>query len=73
MWWSSGACGSWWPVLVGITGALVLLGGLVAVVAVLVRGSGRWPASPRRVLDERYARGEMDDEEHRRRRDQLAS
>lgn len=43
----------------------------------LVRGSGRstavgGPSSPRQILDERYARGEIDDEEYRHRRAELS-
>jgi putative membrane protein len=61
-----------WPVLVLVS--LVLL---VAGVVWLVQG--RSPArrdldpaaSGRRILDERYARGDIDDEEYRRRRAEL--
>jgi putative membrane protein len=57
----------WWWMPVG----MVLFWVLVTVVIVLVvRALGR-PQSdpdPRGVLDERYARGEIDDDEYRRRR-----
>jgi putative membrane protein len=59
-WWS------WWWMPVG----MVLFWVLVTIVIVLVvRMLGR-PSdpSPHAVLDERYARGEIDDEEYRRRR-----
>jgi putative membrane protein len=59
---------------------LLVLVGLLAVVVGLVvvawrsgtRASGgetsRGPSSARRILDERFARGEIDDEEYRARR-----
>ncbi|MDQ2882766.1 MAG: SHOCT domain-containing protein [Actinomycetota bacterium] len=61
-----------WPVLVLVSLVLVVMG-----MVWLLRGSS--PAgrdlesggSARRILDGRYARGEIDDEEYRRRRDQL--
>ncbi len=52
---------------------------LIAVIVVLVRwlsgGSGvtgRPPRTPRDILDERYARGEIDREEYLRRREDLS-
>lgn len=59
-----------WPLLV--LSSLVLL-----VVGLVWLAQGRWPGvrdiggSARRILDERYARGEIDDEEYQRRRAQL--
>lgn len=62
-----------WPVLI--------VAGLVIIGYVAVRlATGRQPSSStgpgsgsaaRRILDERYARGEIDEEEYRRRRDLL--
>lgn len=63
---------------------LIMWGAVVAVVVVLGRGTGGWraPASPPstepgdpalRILDERFARGEIDAEEYRNRRDHLRS
>jgi putative membrane protein len=56
----------------------LLIAGLVALVWVIVRlarGGGQSPASgsgsARSILDERYARGEIDDEEYRKRRETL--
>lgn len=64
--------GGWWWVM-GI-GWLVFLAALVIVAVVLLRhyqvGQGR-RSSAQDVLDERFARGEMDVEEYRRRRDVL--
>jgi putative membrane protein len=61
----------WWWVM-GI-GWLVFLGLIAVVVVLLVRrgtGSGR-SAGAEDVLAERYARGEIDDDEYRRRLDVL--
>ncbi|MEV1143244.1 SHOCT domain-containing protein [Micromonospora sp. NPDC049799] len=59
-----------WPILI--------LAGLVALVVLAVRAFSRWPgghtgepASARRILDERYARGDINDEEYRQRRQSL--
>jgi putative membrane protein len=69
----NGAMMGWfwvWPVLV--LAGLVLLGYVAFRLA-----PGRGPAGPtgastaRHILDERYARGEIDDEEYRRRRAEL--
>jgi putative membrane protein len=55
-------------------GWLVFLAAIVVLAVVLVR-QYRGPAtsgrSARAVLDERFARGEIDEEEYRRRRDAL--
>ena len=62
-----------WPVLI-VVGLVIL--GYVAVRLVQGRqvsgltGSDAGSAA-RRILDERYARGEIDDEEYRRRSDEL--
>lgn len=56
---------------------LVFWGGLVAVVVALVRSSRPPDSRPdpsrdaRAILDERFARGDIDEEEYRRRRDVL--
>lgn len=61
-----------WPVLVLI--GLVLLG-YVAYRLMQNRdmgnGSVAGPSSARQILDERYARGEIDDQEYRKRREDL--
>jgi putative membrane protein len=63
-------------------GPVVMILGIVLIVLLVVwlvraatsgsgvRGNGR-PLSPRQVLDERYAKGEIDDEEYARRRAML--
>ncbi|MCH9728545.1 MAG: SHOCT domain-containing protein [Actinomycetia bacterium] len=60
-----------WPVLV--------LAGLMAIVAATLlwsRGQGSAPvdsmSGARRILDERFARGEIDEDEYRRRRAELS-
>jgi putative membrane protein len=64
--------GGWWWVM-GV-GWLVFLAAIVVLAVVLVR-QYRGPATSGRsahdVLDERFARGEIDEEEYRRRRDAL--
>ena len=62
-----------WPVLI-VVGVLII--GYVAVRMAQGRQlsglTGSDPGSAaRRILDERYARGEIDDEEYRRRSDEL--
>jgi len=63
-----------WPVLI-VVGLLVI--GYVGVRLAQSRqasgltGSDRSSSAARRILDERYARGEIDDEEYRRRSEVL--
>jgi putative membrane protein len=69
MWWGSGYGWIWmllgWVVIIGlVVWAVTALSGRDA------RG-GHAPSSARRILDERFARGEIDEEEYRRRRDEL--
>jgi putative membrane protein len=66
-WWSW-----WWVMLVMM---LAILGGLMAFIVALSRNGPRWPpvgpdpaADAERILDERYARGEISDEEFEHRR-----
>jgi putative membrane protein len=62
-----------WPLLV-LAGLLLLVYGVVR----LAQGSPSAPgeaerdSSARRILDERFARGEIDEEDYRRRRAQLS-
>ncbi|WP_206797032.1 SHOCT domain-containing protein [Amycolatopsis sp. MtRt-6] len=53
----------------------LVLAALVALVVVLARRAPQPPTpgdTARRILDERFARGEIDQEEYERRRDALA-
>ncbi len=69
MWWGSGYGWIWmllsWAVIIGlVVWAVNTFAGRDA------RG-GNGASSARRILDERFARGEIDEEEYRRRRDEL--
>lgn len=70
----AGMGGLWiiWPLLVVI--GVLLFGYLAYRLVVDRRGGGPTGgvSSARRILDERYARGEIDDDEYRRRRGELA-
>lgn len=72
MWW-----GSEWGWVWMVVWWVVVLGVVVWAVARFTgapRGGGAGPerrATPREILDERFARGEIDEEEYRRRRDAL--
>lgn len=64
-----------WPVLIvvglvilGYVGVRLLPGRQISPPTGSDPGAG---SSPRRILDERYARGDIDEEEYRRRRDVL--
>lgn len=72
-------CGGWWPAMGGwmwVWPAMVVIG--LVVVGVLAygllrgdRNSAPVRAGARQILDERYARGEIDAEEYRARVDGL--
>ncbi|MFC5141016.1 SHOCT domain-containing protein [Actinomycetospora rhizophila] len=64
-----GMLGWLWPTLI-IIGLIVLAIGVIA----LSRRRGVASSGPtaRELLDQRYARGEIDDAEYQRRRDQLS-
>lgn len=69
----------WGGMFLGPLFMIVWLGILVAVIVLVTRwlGGGTFgtihpPRTPRDVLDERYARGEIDREEYQRRRDDLS-
>lgn len=70
--------GMWlmWPWMLGWS--VLLIAGLAALVWAIVRlarggggASGGRSGSARSILDERYARGEIDDDEYRKRRETL--
>lgn len=71
-----GDMGFMWPWMLGWS--ILVIAGLAALVWVIVRlanSRGRapfnHPDSARRILDERYARGEIGDDEYRTRRENL--
>lgn len=72
MYWGNG---DWnWTAWVAMTASMVLFWGLVAWVAVsVVRKPSDGPRSAEDVLADRFARGEIDDDEYRRRHDALRS
>ncbi|WP_199433755.1 SHOCT domain-containing protein [Qaidamihabitans albus] len=80
--WDHGDWGNGWLMgLLGLISMVVLWGGLIAVVVLLLRrftpparGGGDRVGdnnSALRILDERFAHGEIDEEEYQRRRDSL--
>jgi len=75
MYWDGGT--SWWAALLMALGMVAFWGGLIWVVWYLVTHPaprGEVPAAsaaPERILDERFARGEIDVEEYRTRREAL--
>ena len=83
MWWNGGSGVGWGGWLL-MTLTMVAFWGLLVVAAVAAwragdRGAGRGgrapapPNTPEQVLAERFARGEIDEEEYRRRREVLGS
>lgn len=70
MWWGNGQGWIWmvltWAIVIG------LVVWVVARLAPRDGGQGRGgPGDARRILDERFARGEIDEDEYRRRRKEL--
>ena len=75
MWWSDG-WGGWWFVMPVL--AVAFWVAVIWVVVNLLRSppgptaaGGAHPAGPEEILAQRYARGEIDDDEYRRRLDTL--
>lgn len=78
MWWNDGGWGVGAWLMMGL-GMLVFWSLVVAGIVVVVRALGRRDdgrpdeaESARRILDERFARGELTEEEYRSRRDLIA-
>jgi putative membrane protein len=75
MWWGGG----WYGMIFGPLIMILMLAAVIAAVVLLVRwAGGRWPGgvpqqgrTPLDILKERYARGEIDQEEYMRRRADL--
>ena len=75
MWWHGGT-GGWWMWLTMMVAMIAFWGVVLWALIAVVRGTGRTEPSgpdPERVLAERFARGEIDEEEYRRRRDVLVA
>jgi putative membrane protein len=77
MWWYGPGTGGWGMALMSVGmvlfWALIILG-LIAIVRYLQTAGGRSPdvrATPEALLAERFARGEIDEQEYRRRLDTL--
>jgi putative membrane protein len=70
MFWHMGGMGVWGPLMMGLNSLLFI--GVVIAVIVLVwhlvgRPAGTGPNEAERILQQRFARGEIDHEEYRRR------
>jgi putative membrane protein len=77
MWrYGNGGDMTWWMVLFAVLVVALLIAGMVALVLFIVRQSadtGPGVSDARRVLEERFARGEIDEEEFRKRASLLSS
>lgn len=79
MMWSDGGGWGWGAWLAMALMMLIFWGGLAWVIVTLIQHNGTQPtrdepapsAGPLRILDERFARGEIDDDDYRRRREVL--
>jgi putative membrane protein len=73
MWGYGGGAELWWMVIVSLIGVLVVVALAVGGVLLLRGGVGNGAESARRILNERFARGEIDEEEFNRRAAALRS
>ena len=73
MWGYGGAAEVWWMIIESLVGGLVVVALLVGGVVLLRGGVGNGDGSARRILNERFARGEIDVEELNRRATALRS
>ncbi len=77
MMWGPWGGGGWWGLGMGL-GSLLFLALIVTGIVMLVRGPsagsepGREGSSARQILDERFARGEIDEEEYQSRKRAVA-
>jgi len=72
--WHDWQDGGWLGGSLMLISMLLLLAGFVTVAVILLRRFGRTPEAPNealRILDERFARGEIDREEYEQRRDAI--
>ncbi len=66
--------GMMWMMMLGVLVlVLLLIAGIVVVVRLLAGRTGRGTGEATRILDERYARGEIDREDYEERRDIIRS
>jgi putative membrane protein len=73
MWGYGGGAELWWMVIESLIGVLVVVALAVGGVVLLRGGVGNGAGSARRILNERFARGEIDEEEFNRRAAALRS
>ena len=73
MWGYGGGAEFWWMVIVSLIGVLVVVALAVGGVVLLRGGVGNGAELARRILNERFARGEIDEEEFNRRAAALRS
>jgi putative membrane protein len=73
MWGYDGGAMVWWMVVESLIGVLVVAAIVVGVAVLLRGGLGDRVGSARRILDERFARGEIDEDEFNRRAAALRS
>jgi putative membrane protein len=67
MWGYGGGAAVWWMVVESLIWVLVVAAIVVGVVLLMRGGPGNETGAARRILDERFARGEIDEEEFNRR------
>lgn len=76
MWGYGGGAIAWWMVVVDVLFAALVIAGIVAVALLVSRElgeKGRNGSNARQILEERFARGEIDEEEFRRKSQSLSS
>jgi putative membrane protein len=76
MMWGYGSGGefTWWMALVDVLIGALVIAGIIAIVVFMARmGSHPYGEDARRILEERFARGEIDQEEFQRRSATLSS
>jgi len=75
MWWYNGPFdgGNWWMFAIGFLLMLAFWGGVIALVVWAIRGfrPSDKPGSALSILQERFARGEIDGQEYERRKSLL--
>jgi putative membrane protein len=71
MMWGYGGAGAWWMVLIAVLIPVLVIAAIVVAVIYVSRtvspSRGGGTSNARSILEERYARGEIDEDEFRRR------